>query len=104
MQQDISAFCASCFHCISTIGGKRIPQPMGHALLADKPNEIIHFDFLFMGASQTDEEYVLIIKDDLSSYTWLLPAKDTDGKTAAECLLKWFAAFGVVQTWVSDRG
>ena len=67
MQQDISAFCASRFHCISTIGGKRIPQPMGHALHSDKPNEIIHFNFLFMDASQTDEEYVLIIKDDLSS-------------------------------------
>ena len=103
MQQDISAFCASCFHCISTIGGKRSPRPMSHALHADMPNEIIHFDFLFMGASQTDEEYVLTIKDDLSSYTWLLPAKETDGKTSAECLLKWFAAFGVVQTWVSDR-
>ena len=104
MQQDILAFCDSCFHCISTISGKRIPRPMGHALHAEKPNEIIHFDYLYMGASSSGEECTLIIKDDLSTYIWLLPAKETDAETSADCLLKWFAASGVVQTWVSDRG
>ena len=104
MKQDISAFCDSCFHCISTIGGKRNPRPMGHALHADKPNEIIHFGYLIMGASLSEEAYTLIIKDDLSTYTWLLPVKAIYAETSADCLLKWFAAFSVVQTWVSDRG
>ena len=57
-----------------------------------------------MGASLSGEDYTLIMKDDLSTYTWLLPVKETDADTSADCLLKWFAAFGVVQTWVSDRG
>lgn len=31
-------------------------------------------------------------------------AKDADSDSAADALLQWFSAFGVVLTWVSDRG
>jgi hypothetical protein len=35
---------------------------------ATKPNEVIHFDYLYMGKSVDDAEYVLIVKDDVSNY------------------------------------
>ena len=101
---DIDAFSKSCLHCALTLGGKRIPRPFGHALHADKPNELIHFDFLFMGESSQGYEYVMIIKDDASMYLWLQPASDATAEAAVKSLVSWFSAFGVVPTWISDRG
>jgi len=77
---------------------------MGHALHSDRPNEIIHFDYLYMGPSDQGMQYVLIIKDDASAFVWLEPCTATDAESTVEVLLRWFASFGVVQTWISDRG
>jgi len=104
MRSDIVSFCNTCLHCQSTTGGQRIPRPMGHALHSDRPNEIIHFDYLYMGPSDQGMQYVLIIKDDASAFVWLEPCTATDAESTVEVLLRWFASFGVVQTWISDRG
>lgn len=66
MDADVSSFCTSCFHCAVTIGGRRNPRPFGHASHSDKPNELLHFDLMFMGGSTSGEEYVLVMKDDAS--------------------------------------
>ena len=76
MKSDISVFCYTCLHCQSTIGGLRIPRPLGHTLHADKPNNLIHFDFLYMYPGEGDMKYVLIIKDDHSSYIMLEPIEE----------------------------
>ena len=51
---------------------------MGHTLHSDKPNELIYFNYLYMGDSITGERYVLTIKDDASGFVWLLPAQSAD--------------------------
>jgi len=104
MRTDITTFCNTCLHCLSTCGGDRVPRAMGHALHAEKPNELIHFDFLYMGPGDGDFSYILIIKDDASSFVWLEAVEAADAKTAASTLLKWFSLFGVVMTWNSDQG
>jgi hypothetical protein len=38
-------------------------------LHASKPNEVIHFDYLYMGPSVDDAKYVLIVKDDYKGAT-----------------------------------
>jgi RNase H-like domain found in reverse transcriptase/Integrase zinc binding domain len=43
MRSDIATFCQTCMHCLSTIGGTRVPRPMGHALHAEKPNDFNSF-------------------------------------------------------------
>lgn len=71
MQYDIKIFFPSCLQCQSTIGGERVPRPMGHVIHADKLNELIHFDFLYMGESEADLKYMLTLKDDeLHLYGW----------------------------------
>jgi transposase InsO family protein len=77
---------------------------MGHALLASKPDEVLHMDYLFMGPSQLGYKYLLLMKDDLSGYLWLVPARQATASQRTDALLSWFAAFGVVYTWVTDRG
>ena len=57
-----------------------------------------------MGESITRDEYVMIIKDDTSMYRWLAAIKEANSSEAAAALLKWFSAFGVVPTWLLDRG
>jgi hypothetical protein len=104
MSKDIKAFVGSCFHCIASAPGETTPRPRGEALHASKPNEVIHFDYLYMGPSVDDAKYVLIVKDDSSNYVGLKQCKNADAYSTAAVLIEWFAAFGVAQQWVSDQG
>lgn len=88
MKADIRAFCNTCIHCVATSGSHRTPRPFAHALHSDKPNELIHFDYLFMGKSDVNLTYVLIIKDDATSYIWLTACEAADSATTIEALLK----------------
>jgi hypothetical protein len=74
MTADIKSFCNSCLHCCSTIGGDRTPRPKGEAIHATLPNEVINFDFLFLGPSKTGEKYLLLIKDDCRGTSGTFPA------------------------------
>jgi hypothetical protein len=64
MSKDIKDFVGSCFRCITSAPGETTPRPMGDALHASKPNEVIHFDYLYMRTSVDDVKYVLNVKDD----------------------------------------
>jgi hypothetical protein len=51
---------------------------MGEALHASKPNEVIHFDYLYKIPSFDDVNYILIVKYDCSNYVWLKQCKNAD--------------------------
>ena len=104
MRADVFSFCNTCLHCQSTNGGRRIPRPLAHTLHADKPNELLHFDYLYMHPSETGEQYVLIVKDDASSFIWLEPTEASDAHTTVKVLAKWSSLFGIAPMWCSDRG
>jgi Integrase core domain/Integrase zinc binding domain len=104
MSKDVKIFVGSCFHCIASAPGETTPRPRGEAMHATKPNEIIHFDYVYMGKSVDDAEYVLIVKDDFSNYVWLKQCKHADADSTVAVLIEWFAAFGVAPQWVSDQG
>jgi hypothetical protein len=52
MAKDVKVFVQNCLHCVATIPGHKVPRPLGPQLLATKPNEILHFDFLYIGLSR----------------------------------------------------
>ena len=104
MQADIKSFCNTCLHCEATVGGLRKPRPFAQTTHADRPNELLHFDYLYMDESVTGEKYIFIMKDDASSFVWLKPSEAPDAENAVKALLDWFASFGVVSCWCSDRG
>jgi hypothetical protein len=81
-----------------------VRRQMAQTLHADKPNKLLHFDFLYIGRGLNGVDYILILKDDLSSYCRLIPAVVAKAVTTAAALIHWFATFGVVLDWVSDRG
>ena len=104
MSEDCSAFISMCLHCLVGKSGHRIPRPIALTLHATRPNEIIHFDFLYIGAGFDGFKYILVVKDDLSSYLWLIPAKCADADTAATEIAKWIRTFTIMRIWVSDQG
>ncbi|OWZ06591.1 Chromodomain protein, partial [Phytophthora megakarya] len=71
---------------------------------AERPNELIHWDYLFMGASTGEDKYILVIKDDPSKYVWFFAVPEATADTTYTCLMDWFSAFGVCLSWVSDQG
>ena len=104
MSEDCSAFISMCLHCLVGKSGHRILRPIALTLHATRPNEIIHFDFLYMGAGLDGFKYILVVKDDLSSYQWLTPARCADADTAATEIAKWIRTFTIMTMWVSDQG
>jgi hypothetical protein len=56
-----------------------------------------------MGPSDKGYKYLLLIKDYLSSYLWLIPCFSADTVSTMDAFMMWFAAFGVAMLWVSDR-
>lgn len=86
MDADVTAFVSRCIHCIFTRTGEMVPRPLSSALHAANVNEVLHVDVLYMGRSQGQEKYILIIRDNLSGYVWLWPSQDTTGEVAAEVI------------------
>jgi Integrase zinc binding domain len=72
MAKDVKVFAQKCLHCVATIPGDKVPRPLGTQLHATRPNEILHFDFLYIGLSRDGKhQYLLRLKDYLSGYLGL---------------------------------
>jgi Integrase core domain len=105
MTRDVEVFVQNCLHCVATIPGDKVPRPLDTQLHATKPNEILHFDFLYIGLSRDGKyQYLLLLKDDLSGYLWLVPCRTAGAAATVDALMRWFAVCGVVLLWISDRG
>jgi hypothetical protein len=74
MAKDVKVFVQNYLHCVVTILGDKVLRPLRTQLHATKPNEILHFDFLYTGLSRDGKyQYLLFLKDDLRRYLWLVP-------------------------------
>lgn len=100
----VQRFCKLCLHCLHTRGGKTEPRPLGTQMHADKPNRMLHFDFLQLDEAYNGWNYVLVIKDDYSHFTELVGVEAATAEATARALQDWFKRFGIVQQWVSDQG
>ena len=92
--KDMESFHRSYLHCMLASSMKIIPRPLGHSFHGEKPNQLIHFDYFYIGPSNIRDTYILIIKDDFSSYVWLVSFHTADASKTADALIRWFAAFG----------
>ncbi|KAF0726127.1 hypothetical protein Ae201684P_020445 [Aphanomyces euteiches] len=104
MESDVIAFCRRCLQCL-TVRGNIIPRPLGTQLHATRPNELLHFDYLTLPLDRaTNDNYILVIKDDASGFCLLHPCQAATAENCASALCHWFSLFGIVKTWVTDRG
>ena len=104
LAEDTKDFINDCLLCIIAKSGNRIPRPLSSGIHATKPGQILHFDYLYLGRSSGIEKYVLVLKDDLSSYCWLEPVDGAPSENAAVVLAKWNRIFTPPEIWVSDQG
>jgi hypothetical protein len=99
MAKNVKVSVQNCFLCIATIPEDKVPRPLGTQLHATILNEILHFDFafLYIGLSRDGKyHYLLLIKDDLSGYLWLVPCRTDDAAATVDAQMRWFAVFVVV--------
>jgi transposase InsO family protein len=89
---------------VATILSLRSPGPLGEAVHAERPNQVLHLEFLFMGPVTTGQKYILILKDDFSGFRMLHHCTNAESETTVTALMQWFTLFGVVPMWVSDGG
>lgn len=90
MEEDIKAFVGSCIHCLSTTTGGKVPRPPAQTLHATKPNKMLHMDLLYIYPGVEGYEYVLVLKDDFSSYFCLGKCKAADAESTVKGLIDWF--------------
>jgi hypothetical protein len=104
LPQDVRKFVSDCLQCLKVKGGDSIPRPMGHQLVGDAPNKVLHFDFLTMPSDDHGMKYVLVLKDDFSHHLELVACGEATASATAKCLISYFSRYGVVQTWITDQG
>ena len=104
IDSDVKEFCQSCLFCQMTIGGVRVPRPLASTMHASRPGQILHMDYLYIGRSRQGYQYILMLKDDFSSYVRLDLAASADSVSAAQALSDWIATFTAPKMLVSDGG
>lgn len=95
MSSDVKTFVASCIHCPSTVGGGRVPRPLGLAVYGTSSNDQLQFDYIEIASSSSGEKFVLMLREDHSDYKWIFAFADTVAENAARSIIHWYAAFRV---------
>lgn len=88
LDRDTSTLVRGCIYGIFTRSEKTFPRPLGMALHGSRPNEVLHMDYLYMVKCTDRKRYIVIIRDDPSSYTWIWPTHSCNAENAAEALGK----------------
>eukprot|EP00918_Siedleckia_nematoides_P063626 GHVU01138476.1.p1 GENE.GHVU01138476.1~~GHVU01138476.1.p1 ORF type:complete len:634 (-),score=41.93 GHVU01138476.1:43-1881(-) len=104
MQIDIRRFVRECLHCLRGSTNSMIPRPLGETLTAQWPNEVLHIDFLQLDVAVDGWKYLLIMKDDFSSFSWIRPSTTVDAETASRYLRDWCLSYSPPLWLVSDGG
>lgn len=101
LEEDVKTFVDGCILCQKTRRGERVPRPLGNLLHAEKPNELLHFDFLYL-SEEGRFSYLLVLKDDFSGLCLLHPSRSADTEAVVQALQLWIGLFGVPKFFHSD--
>jgi hypothetical protein len=84
----------------------REPRPFGCAVHGQKPNEVLHMDWIYISPAKKNGkhefEWNLMLRDDLSGVVRITPARVPDTEVTMEALMEWRAIFGCPKILVSD--
>lgn len=87
LSQDAHSFTSNCIHCLMLKSGHKIPRPFSLTLHATRSILVVYFDYMYIGPSSPNLRSIFVVKDDLSSYIWLIPCSSPDAATAARELV-----------------
>jgi hypothetical protein len=100
MNADIKKFCADCLQCQLFNNGKMIKREYGQQLIATFDKRILQFDYLYIRPG----EYILVLLDKLTSFSWLFYTTDADADTVIQAFREYDKIIGLPKTWISDQG
>ena len=85
-----------------------IPRPLGELVHGTQPNEVLHYNFLYIQKKKKSSpfpfEYILALKDDFSGFIKMVPADAASHFVVADALVDWYSRFGMPSMHVSDPG
>ena len=112
MEEHVAELVKQCLHCMERKAGEKMSRTLGETVHGTRPGEVVHFDYLHVGASGPlgddglDEDggyrYVLVMMDDMSNWVRLEPTEACTARLTAQHLLTWCKIIGVPGVWVSD--
>lgn len=68
MVVDVKNLVGNCLLYVLSRSGSKVSRPFGTTLLATKPSEVIHFDYLFLDEGPGGHTYGLVVKHEISGY------------------------------------
>ena len=104
MAEDTKLFIIDCIlcRCAKMVSPTRIHLGIGQR--PTKPNQTLHFDYFYVGRSDVDFSYLLVLRDGFSRFVMVFPCINADSQTAVKYLLQWIALFGIPDKFFSDNG
>ena len=108
LAEDVGKLVANCLHCLPTQGGQRIPRPLGTQIHGQKPNQVLHFDYVYIypvknGASHS-HQWIFVVRDDFTGMVMLEPCATPNTSVTVQTLMKWRSLYGSSEFFVSDQG
>lgn len=104
MSYDIRLFTQSSIPCVVSQSGKCIPRLLASSFHGSKFNEVFHADLLYKcAANGCNLMYILVIKGDLSLYTWLHPCDNSDNDDEMTAIAKWTTCLAYVKWLVTNQ-
>eukprot|EP00918_Siedleckia_nematoides_P090338 GHVU01198592.1.p1 GENE.GHVU01198592.1~~GHVU01198592.1.p1 ORF type:complete len:894 (+),score=71.71 GHVU01198592.1:1173-3854(+) len=104
MANDIAQFCRECIHCMRGASDWVVPRPLGETMMATRPNEIVHVDYLTMDTATTGERYLLIVKCNYTGLVRLIECTRANAESTAKALSEWCRYYTPPEWLVSDGG
>ncbi|KAJ8372062.1 hypothetical protein AAFF_G00295250 [Aldrovandia affinis] len=103
--QDVQAWCASCPRCILRKTPVATTQAPLVSITTTCPLELVAMDFLKLPLSTDGYQYVLVVTDHFTKYSWAIPTRDQMANTTASALWKnVICYFGSPRRFHSDQG
>ncbi|OWY95220.1 Retrotransposon protein, Ty3-gypsy subclass, partial [Phytophthora megakarya] len=85
-------------------GGKIIQRPWGDTHRTNERNGALHWDFLLVGERFGGDQYLFVLKDEVTHFCELTPCSTPSTTIAAEAILAWHSRYGIPPQWISDQG
>ncbi|KAJ8366474.1 hypothetical protein AAFF_G00353540 [Aldrovandia affinis] len=103
--QDVQAWCASCPRCILRKTPVATTQAPLVSITTTCPLELVAMDFLKLPLSTDGYQYMLVVTDHFTKYSWAIPTRDQMANTTASALWKHVIRyFGSPRRFHSDQG
>ncbi|GMF28387.1 unnamed protein product [Phytophthora fragariaefolia] len=104
LQKLYHQFWSRCLLYKHTKGGYIVRRPWDPTDQATRRNEVLHYDFLYMGDSKDTTFYVLVPKDGLTHICELIACDSLNSDVAVQALQDWSKRFGAPEILMLDTG